>query len=124
MSSSLPPCFRRLGAPPKCHYRCYLLRHTLPFPRHSFLSLTPIRLRLASIVVHFYLPPDRHGLVCQQGSVETTKFCIVAAVDDVHGSHVFFAQSGNGVYVVPIGGVGGDGSGDVSLPQESRSTQR
>lgn len=67
-------------------------------------------LGLASVVVHFYLLPDRHGLVGQQRSVEPTQFCIVAAVDDVHGGRVFCAQAGNGVDVVPVGGVGWAGS--------------
>ena len=71
-------------------------------------------LRLASIVVYINLLSDRHGLVCQQWSIETTKFGIVTAVDDVYGGHVFFAQASDGVDLIPIDDVGRAGSGDVS----------
>ena len=71
---------------------------------------------LAYSVVDFYLLPDRDGVVRQQGSVESTEFFIVAAIDDLDGGHVFFAQPGDGVDFVPVGGVvGREGSGDVSV---------
>ena len=66
----------------------------------------------ASVVIQFDLPPDRHGPVGQQGSVEAVQFGVVAAVDDVHGHFVFVAQAGDGVDGVPVDGVGGGGSGD------------
>ena len=64
----------------------------------------PMLLGLASVVVHFYLLPDGNGLVREERSVETTQFCVITAVDDLHGGHVFFAQAGDGVNVVPIRG--------------------
>ena len=98
------PTFPRLHSPPKGHDRRYALRHALPLFRHPFLPRAPRRLELASVVVvvPFYLLGDRNGLVCQKGSVETTQFGVVAAVDDGHGRHVFSAQARDEVNVVPI----------------------
>lgn len=64
-------------------------------------------LRLAHLVVKFYLLPDRHALICQQWSVEATEFFKVAAVDDFYGGRVFFAPPGDGIDVIPIGDVVG-----------------
>ena len=104
--SSTPSPFPRLHPPPKGHYRHHLLHHALPLPRHLSPPRMPMLVRPASVVVHFYLLPDRNGLVCKQRSVETTQFRIVTAVDDGHGGHVFSAQAGDGVDVVPVCGVG------------------
>lgn len=61
-------------------------------------------LGLASVVIHFYLLPDRDGLICEKWGVETTELCVIAAVDDFHGRHVFLAQTGDEVNVVPVCG--------------------
>ena len=108
-----------LGLPEQRHYGCYLLRHHARSSAHGlFLPLPPVFFRLAHLVVQFYLPADRHALICQQRGVESTEFFKVAAVDDFYGGCVFFAEPGDGVDVIPIGGVvGWDGSGDVSSSQ-------
>ena len=113
---SLFHAFVDLGLLERGHYRCYLLRHHARSSAHRlFLPLAPMLSRLAHIVVHFYLLPNRHALICQQRSVESTKFFKATAVDDFHGGRVFFAQPGDGVDVIPISGVvGWDGSDDVS----------
>ena len=116
---SLLHAFIDLSLPEKGHHRCYLLGHHTRSPAHHlFLSLTPMFSRLAHIVVHFYLLPNRHALICQQRSVESTKFFKVTAVDDFYGGRIFFAQPGDGIDVIPISGVvGWNGSGDVSSSQ-------
>lgn len=104
MLSSTPRCFSRLQAPTKGHYRCYLLHYTLLFFYRLVIPLTPLLLGLASVVVHFYLLPDRNGLTCEEWGVKPTQLCAITAVDDVHGRHVFLTQAGDGVNVIPICG--------------------
>ena len=117
--------FVDLSLPEKGYHRCYLVRHrTRPPARDLFLPLTPMFLRLAHLVVQFYLLPDRHALICQQRSVEATKFFKVAAVDDFYGGRVFFAQPGDGINVIPVGDVvGWDRSGDVSSSRGHRAVR-
>ena len=83
----------RLQLLPKDSFRYHPLHHPRPFPPSVsfFLPVTPPLLGLASVGVRFSLLPDRNGLVCQQGRVEATEFCVVAAVDEGRGGLVFSA---------------------------------
>ena len=78
----------------------------------------------AAIVVHFDLLPDRDGLVRQPGGVEAAQLGVVAAVDDGHGGHAFFAQAGDGVDVVPVCGCGRAGSCGVSSLNWDEAAER